>query len=213
MIQGNSLETELAAKKIDADKIVELVSADPKLIESVLQGLSNKAPRVKFGCSKSLLLLSEKYPELLYTKIEGIFGLLDCPNQILKWNGTVILGNLAAVDGNRRIKSALPKIFGFLSCGELITANNAIHALGKIGRAFPEEQGKITSRLLGIGRAVFDTDECRNIAIGKSILALETFIDPAKARKNVREFVRIHAGNRRPATAAKAKSFLRKCSF
>jgi hypothetical protein len=211
MGKEQAFQAELSVKKIDADKIVSLVLADQSLIDRMFQELSSKMPRVKFGCSKSLLLLSEKYPELLYPKIEGIFGMLDSPSQILKWNAIAILGNLAVVDRDRRIKNVLRKLYGFLSCEELITANNAISALGKIGRAFPEEQERIVSRLLGIERAVFDTEECRNIAIGKSILALGMFIDPVKARKNVVAFARNQTGNSRRATAEKAKTFLRKC--
>ena len=121
-----------------------------------------------------------------------------------------MIGNLAAVDRNRRIRSMLPKFYQFLSGGELITANTTIVALAKIGCAFPEEQRRITSRLLGIEHAVFDTDECRNIAIGKSILTMEMFVNPAKVRKEVLEFVRRQTENKRKATANKAKAFMRK---
>lgn len=210
MSREASFQSALANKELDAEILAASVQSDPKLLESLFQELTSKIARVKFGCSKSLMLISEQYPSLLYPKIEKVFSMLDSPNQILKWNAIAILGNLAAVDSERRIRSVLPKLYAFLSCGELITANNTINALGKIGRAFPEEQAKITSLLLKIERAAFETDECRNIAIGKSILALQMFVDPAKSRKDVKEFARAQIGNRRPATAAKAKSFLKK---
>ena len=210
MRREESLKSELAADKIDAEKIVLLIKADPSLVDSVLRELSNKAARVRFGCSKSLLVLSEKRPDLLYPKVEKIIGLLESENQVLKWNAIAMLGNLAALDQGRKIRAVLQRFYGFLSSGELITANNAIAALGKIGRAFPEERKSIVLHLLGIGKAVFDTDECRNIAIGKSILAIEMFLDPAEARKEVLDFVKSQTDNRRKATAEKAKAFLHK---
>lgn len=210
MSQEERFQAELEAKKVDAESMVSLILTDLNLIDRVLQELSNKVPRVKFACSKSLLLLSERCPDLLYTRIEKVFELLESGNQILKWNAIAMLGNLAAVDRNRRIRRVLRKFYQFLSGGELITANNTISALAKIGCAFPEEQGRITSRLFGIEHAVFDTDECRNIAIGKSILAMEMFVNPVKVRKEVLEFVRRQTENKRKATANKAKAFMRK---
>jgi len=205
-----ALQAAIAAQKVDAENIAGLVMADHALIGLVLSELSNKAPQVRFACSKSLLLLSERCPDLLYPRIDGIFELLESENQIIKWNMIAIVGNLAAVDSRCRIRSVLRKLYGFLSGGELITANHAIRALGKIGRAFPEERARITNRLLGIEQAVFDTAECRNIAIGKSILALEMYLDAVKIQKKVLKFARNQISNSRKATAAKARAFLRK---
>jgi hypothetical protein len=50
--------------------------------------------------------------------------------------------------------------------------------------------------------------ECRNIAIGKAILALEMFRDPANPGKAVLDFVGRQTGNSRRATANKAKAFI-----
>ena len=205
-----ALESQLALKKIDAEKIVELILAEHDLVDHVIQGLSDKLARVRFGCAKSLMVLSQRRPDVLYAKIGRILDLLESENQILKWNAIIMLGNLAAVDHEHLIRGVLPKLYGFLSGGKLITANNTMAALGKIGRAFPEEQGRITSQLLKIEHAQFPTDECKNIAIGESILAMGMFIEPAKARKEVLEYVQGQTGNRRNSTAEKAKLFLQK---
>jgi len=213
MAQGNSSHTKLTISNTNADAILADVLADNKPLELVFQGLSSGVSRVKFGCSKALLLLSQKRPDLLYGRIERIVELLDSENQILKWNAIAILGNLAAVDTKHQIKSHLKKLFGFLACGELITANNAIAALGKIAYAFPDERRRITAQLLGIEHNKFDTDECRNIAIGKAILAIEVFLDPGKPAKSVFDFVRRQMENPRMATAKKAKAFSGKCGL
>jgi hypothetical protein len=211
MSREKSLKAALTAPKIDADRIVALIASQPKLVDSVFLGLSSPVPRVRFGCSKSLLLLSEQYPDLLYPKINGVLALLENENQIIKWNAIAMIGNLAGVDRDCRIGPVLPKLYGFLSCGELITANTGIIALGKIARAFPSEQTRITERLLGIGQAAFPTGECRNIAIGKTILAMEMFLDLAVVQEDVLHFAQTQTFNSRRATAAKARAFLNKC--
>ncbi len=208
MSYEKQLQAELEKKKIDPAKIAGLISADSSLVDSIFDQLSSKNPGLKFGCAKSLLLVSEKSPGLLCPNIARIFELLDSENQILKWNAIAILGNVAAVGLKFQIRSVLPKIYGFLSGGELITANHAIAALGKIARAFPEEQETIASRLLSIEHAPFPTDECRNIAIGKSLLALGMFPSSGNVQTEVIEFARRQTRNTRTATAEKAKTLL-----
>ena len=208
MVKNNSVFSDLAVGETTAEIIQNGVAADKIPIASVFEGLSSSLSRVKFGCSKTLLLLSERHPELLRGSIDTIVELLDSKNQILKWNAIAILGNLAAVDAEGRIRSLLKKMYGFLAGGELITANNAIAALGKIARAFPEERKRIVAQLLGIERQSFDTDECRNIAIGKAILALGMCCDPADPGKPVLDFIGRQTGNSRKATANKVKAFI-----
>ena len=210
IVMGNSFCLESAAGTVKAESIRDEVAAGTMPLSYVFEGLSSRLPRVKFGCSKALLLLSEKYPELLRGNIDQVAAFLNSENRILKWNASAILGNLAAVDAEGRIRSQLKKLYGFLAGVELITANNAIAALGKIARAFPGERKAIAGQLVGIERRTFETDECRNIAIGKAILALEMFCDLAKPGKPVLDFVCRQTGNPRSATADKARAFLAK---
>jgi len=210
MDPNNSVYAELAPGKISAEALMTDVLTDRRPLESIFQGLSSKTARVKFGCSKTLLLLSEKHPELLREKIDRIVELLDIENQILKWNAISIIGNLAASNFKDRIKRQLKRMYGFLACGELITANNAIAALGKIACAFPEERKRIAGRLARIEHMKFDTAECRNIAIGKAILAIEMSVDPEMPGKTEIDFARRQLKNPRKATADKAKAFIEK---
>jgi hypothetical protein len=196
--------------EIDPASILAGVQSDRKMLNAVFLGLSSSLPRVKFGCSKLLVLLSEADPEILYDKIDAVIELLKSENQILKWNAISILGNMARIDRDDRIKGLLPYLYKLLSSGELVTTNHAIAALGKIARNFPDKQKTAVSKLLAIEHGQFETGECKNIAIGKVVLALQMFIDPTHAGKAVLSFVERQTKNRRPATASKARSFLRK---
>jgi hypothetical protein len=206
----NAILSDTSIEKISAESIADLILKDRQFLESAFQWISNGPPGTKFRCSKALMLLSESHPNLLYSRIQGIVDLLESENQILKWNAIAILGNMASEECKSVIDGILPRMYASLSCGELITANHAISALGKIGRVFPEKKGKIIARLLKVEGYAFDTDECRNIAVGKVILALEQLMDFSKANKKLAEFARRYVDNRRPATAKKAKQFLRR---
>jgi hypothetical protein len=206
----SAILSEASAEKISAESIAERILKDRQPLDSVFVVISNGPPGDRFRCSKALLLLSESNPRLLYPGIQDIVNLLESKNQILKWNAIAILGNLASEECKSVMDGILPKLYGFLSCGELITANHAIATLAKIGRAFPEKKKKIIPQLLKVEGYAFDTDECRNISVGKVILALEELMDSSKANKTLAEFARRHVDNGRPATAKKAKEFLRR---
>ena len=206
----NAILSEASAEKISAESISERIIGDRQFLDPVFQLISSGPPGDKFRCSKALLLLSESNPRLLYSRIQDIVNLLESKNQILKWNAIAILGNMASEDCKSVLEGTLQKLYAFLSCGELITANHAIAALGKIGRVFPEKKKNIITRLLKVEGYTFDTDECRNIAVGKVILALEQLIDFSKANEKAAEFARRNVGNGRPSTAKKAQGFLRR---
>jgi hypothetical protein len=157
-----------------------------------------------------LLLLSAKRPEILYPHVSRFVDLLDSKNQILKWNAIVVLGNMSQVDQGRRCKRLLPRFYGLLPAGELITATNAVAALGKIAYACPGKRSEIANELMKVERYRYGTDECRNIALGKVILSLASFVDRDQPDQKIIKFVRRQAANPRPATAKKARLFLKR---
>ncbi|MEW5816265.1 MAG: hypothetical protein AB1798_12820 [Spirochaetota bacterium] len=57
---------------------------------------------------------------------------------------------------------------------------------------------------------VYETDECRNIALGKVILALGTYVLQLKDKSEVIHFIERQTNNSRNATRKKAEQVLRK---
>ena len=204
------LNSELVASKIDSSRVVDLIVSNHGLVDIVFHELSNKSPRVRFGCSKSLVSLSEKNPAALLKKTNAIIGLLGSDNRILKWNAIAMIGNLVAADSHEPRDAELHRLYRFLLSGELITANHSIAALAKIARAFPKKRRQIIKQLLAIEQAEFVTGECRDIAIGKVILAVgEIFGQDKILSPDAAEFAMRQVSNRRKATAKKAESLLR----
>ena len=102
------------------------------------------------------------------------------------------------------------KLFGLLNAGNLITANHAIAALSDIALVKHEHRAKITDELLRVEHYNYETDECRNIAIGKATLAISTYFDKLEDKERTIEFVRRQTKNTRNATRKKAEQFLKK---
>ncbi len=121
-----------------------------------------------------------------------------------------VIGALARVDKAKAVDKLMGKLFGLLNAGNMITAHHAITALTDIALARPEFQAEITNELLRVEHYNYDTVECRNISIGKVILAISTCFSQLENKEAVIEFVRRQTRNTRNATKKKAVQFLKK---
>ena len=175
-----------------------------------LADLSSKDPKIKYGCAKNLLAVAKENPAEIYPELDFFVRLLDSENNIIKWTAIDIIGNLARVDEAKKIDALLGKLFGLLNTGKMITANHAIMALSDIALAKPEYRQKITGELLKVERYNYDTDECRNIAMGTVIQAIGSYYNELEDREAAIEFVRRQTQNSRNATRKKAEKFLTK---
>jgi hypothetical protein len=172
--------------------------------------LLSKDPKVKYGCARSLLAVAKENPAELYPRLDFFVSLLDGENKILKWTATDIIGHLARVDRAGNVDKLMGRLFSLLSAGNLITANHAITALANIALAKPEHRNRITDELLKVEYYSYDTDECRNIAVGRVVLAVGSYFNQLGRREATIEFVRRQMKNTRNATRKKAEQFLRK---
>jgi hypothetical protein len=172
--------------------------------------LLSKDPDVKYGCARRLLAAAKEDPTQLYPRLDFFLSLLDGENRILKWTAIDIIGELARVDGAGKVDKLMVRLFDLLGAGNMITANHAIDALANVALAKPEHQDRITGELLKVEHYSYDTDECRNIAMGAVILAMGSYFDRLPDKEAAVEFVRRQTKNTRNATRKKAEQFLRK---
>ena len=173
-------------------------------------GLDAPAARVKFGCLKDLRRLSEEAPQLLYPDFDRFARLLDHPNSIYRWNAAHILANLARVDRSRKLAPLLDKFLRPIGGPQMIGAANVIQAAAVIAAAQPRLADALAAGILTVDRAKYETEECRNVAIGHAIQSLDRFFESIPRQRAVLGFVRRQLGNPRPATRRKAERFLKK---
>jgi len=173
-------------------------------------GLDAPAARVKFGCLKDLRRLSEEAPQLLYPDFDRFARLLDHPNSIYRWNAAHILANLARVDRSRKLAPLLDKFLRPIGGAQMIGAANVIQAAAVIAAAQPRLADALAAGILTVDRAKYETEECRNVAIGHAIQSLDRFFELIPRQRAVVSFVRRQLDNPRPATRRKAEKFLKK---
>jgi hypothetical protein len=179
------------------------------MIEELLQGLESGKPRVRYAAAKALRQCSEQDPARLYPHIDRFIALTEGDNTFLRWGSQRILGNLAAADCDHKLEAALGRILAPISGHELIGAANAIAAAARIACANPKLADRIATALLKTDRAEYATPECRNVAIGHALRALDRFFPNVRNRRHVLSFARKQLDNSRPATRKHAERFLK----
>lgn len=200
----------LANKKIKPEKAAEEVANNFKLLDEIIEGISSDKATVRFGCAKILQILSRKHPEQLYLKWNFYVKLLDHKNNILKWNAIIIIANLTRADKDKRFEKIFDKYFGLIKDPKMITAANVVGHSAIIAKAKPELTEKITKKLLEVEKGKWETSECKNIVLGKTILAFGEFFDQIKGKEKMIEVVKRQLDNSRNATKKKAEEFLGK---
>ena len=200
----------VAKKKNKAEVLAERVIRNPKLLPELLEGISSERAGIKFKSAKILKIISEERPELLYLKWDFFEKLLDCENNIIKWNAMDVIANLSGVDSRNRFDKIFRKFYGMLYEGSLITAAHVVGNSWKIAKANPGLSSRITNELLKIEKIPLPTKECRNILKGHAILSFSEYFDQIKEKGKVISFVRKELKNSRNATRSKAEKFLKK---
>lgn len=145
------------------DIIIE-IEKDFKLLQAVYEGIESSNKRIKNGSAKIFNILSQKHPNELYPRFDFFASLIESEDNIIKWNAIVVAGNLAFVDVENKIASILSVLFKLLSDETMITAAHAIESLGKIVKANPAFNQKISKQLILV-ETISRNEECRNILL------------------------------------------------
>jgi hypothetical protein len=209
-MKTNTLQTEINKKRITIEKLADTVVSRPDLLQEAFDGLGADTARVKYGCLKLFRIISESNPEILYPETGRFIQLLDSGNNIFKWGSIIIIGNLAAVDSERKIDRILDRYLLPISGHVMITAANVIGGAGKIARAKPQLADQIARSVLQVETANYQTEECRNVAIGHAIASFVLFFEHLKQPQPVIEFVKRQLNNRRNAVRKKAAEFMKR---
>ncbi len=94
----------------------------------------------------------------------------------------------------------------------MITASNVVKGAPKIAKSKPALTERVTRELLKVEKAKYQTDECRNIALGIAIKSFEQFFDQVEDKAAVIKLIKKQLNNSRNATQKKAADFLKKHS-
>jgi hypothetical protein len=214
-MQKNNILDQVASKGADLSVLADQLIKDSKQIPILIEALKTEKSAKKFSYEKVLRLVSAKQPTSIYPYFDFFCSLLDHDNNFLKWGAIMTIANLTAADDQKKFEALFPKYFAPISGPTMVTAANIIGSSVTIAQAKPALTDAIAREILKVEKTKFIlkgqlSPECRNVAIGHAISALDGFFDKLTDKADVLKFVKRQLKNTRKPVAKKAEQFLRK---
>jgi len=206
---------QISKKGADIGAIADRLIKNSRQIPAVVKALQTEKSAKKFAYEKTLRLISERAPGLVYPFFDVFVELLDSDNSFLKWGAIISVANLTVVDSQNRFETVFRKYYAPICGPTMVTAANIIGGSSVIARAKPDLVDSITNELLKVEKAKFLTKgmpspECRNVAIGQAIDSFDEFYNLIGLKTKVMGFVRRQLKNTRIQVVRKAERFIKK---
>ena len=198
---------DLNTKDVDVESLARQASEDEELLSELVAGLSARQERVGYNCLRTLLLVGEEHPELLYPHWDLFVELLRSENTYFKLRGANLIAAVVCVDTENRFEGLLDEYYDLLDGTSVIAAAYVAGNSGKIARAKPALQGKIRDRLFGIDHT-HHPPQRRDLIKGRAVEAFGEYFEEAEAKDQILEFVRRQLEADSPRTRKEARKFL-----
>ena len=202
------MSAKLNNKNIDIKAVAKKALKDDKLLAELLDNLWSKNETVRYNSHKILFFITEEHPQTLYSKWDYFVQFLDSDNTYHKLSAILLLANLTKVDKKNKFEKLLNRFYDLLNDKSFITAAYVAGASGKIARAKPKLQTRITNRLLNLDKT-HHNPERRDLVKGAAIESFKEYYEEAKNKKKILDFVKGQLKSRSPKTKKTANEFIK----
>jgi len=196
-------------KSINIEAVAKKALKDDKLLAELLDNLWSKNETIRYNSHKVLFFITEEHPQTLYSNWDYFVKFLDSDNTYHKLSAVLLLANLTKVDKDNKFEKVFDRFYGLLNDKSFITAAYVAGASGKIARAKPKLQTRITNRLLSIDKT-YHEQERKDLVKTSIIEAFEEYFDQTRNKKRIIEFVKKQLNCKSPKTRKTAKEFLKR---
>jgi len=204
-----SVSSDLGKKGGSVESIAKKALKDEELLSELLRGIISKEDQVRYNSFRSLLIISEEHPEVLYPHWDYFSSLLTSENSYHRYIAVYMIANLTRVDTEDEFERISNEYLNLLNDKSVMVAGHLAGNLGKIAKAKPHLQTKITNMLLDIDKA-YPRPERRDLIKGSAIESFSEYFEEAKDKKRIIEFVKEQLECKSPKTRKVAKEFLKK---
>ena len=196
-------------KNIDIKAVAKKALKGDKLLAELLENLWSKNENIRYNSHKVLFFITEQHPQRLYPHWDKLVEFLDSDNTYHKLSAVHLLANLTRIDSKNKFEKIFEKYYGLLDDKSFITAAYVCSASGKIAKAKPKLQAKITNRLLNIDKT-HHQQERKDLVKAAIIEAFQEYYEHVKNKKRIVDFVRKQLDCQSPKTKKAAKEFLKR---
>ena len=142
--------SELNDKDINIEKFAGKAIKNEKILSKLLSGILNKVETIRYNSYNILHYISDKYPEIIYSKFDFFVKMLESSNTYHQNSAVDIIANLTFTDPEKKFEKIFEKYFDLFKIPKTIVPAKLARNSGKIANAKPELQNKITDKLLNI---------------------------------------------------------------
>jgi hypothetical protein len=200
---------DLNRKDVDLDALARQALDDRGTLKGLVEGLSDKRERVGYNCLRALLVVGGEHPELLYPHWDAFVELLASENTYFKLRGINLIAATVGADEDNRFEQIFDRYYDLLDDKSVIAASYVAANSGKIARAKPGLQHKITNRLLSLDQT-HHPPERKDLIKDHAVESFGEFFQESADQSRILEFVRAQLESSSPRTRKKAKEFLKK---
>jgi hypothetical protein len=193
------------------EKAMQLALADGKALKVLLDGVLSKDDTYRYNCFKLLVQISDDHPLVLYPEWDYFVELLSSSNSYHRSIALQIIANLTKADDENRFDGIFDPYFGLLNDEKVVTARYLAQSAGRIVRAKPHLQAKITEKLLEID-GTHHAQGRKDLISADIIGAFEEFFEDSHDKEEILAFVERQLKCSSPKTRKAAKAFLDKHS-
>jgi hypothetical protein len=189
----------------------QLAMADREAFDGILAGLVAQDDVYRYNCFQTLYRLGEEQPQALYPAWDYFVRLLDSDNSYHRSIGAQLLAVTVPADSQaeNRLEGIFDRYFDLLDDDKIVPARQFAQHVGRIARARPELQSRITARLLAVD-GTHHTDSRKDLLKGDVIAALGEFFDESADQERILVFVEQQLACSSPRTRKAAQAFLKR---
>ena len=203
-----SIISDLIDKKITIQNAAEQAIKTESILSELLDGILSKKEEIRFNCHEILLYVSENYPKVLYPQWDYLADLLTSDNHYHRYIAINLIANLVAIDSKNKFEVDFDKYFDNISGEKTMVAGQAAMNAGKIAKAKPNLQAKITEMLLKIDQ--IHRGKQTELMKAHAIAAFNDYFDEALDKEKIIGFMKKSLESDSPKTRKVAKEFLEK---
>jgi len=202
---------DLGEKGVDIEAIAERALENERVLLQLLQGISPNAKKttIRNNSFNALMLLAERHPEVLCSRWDYFVELLKSDNSFSQYPAVHIIATLVEADEDDRFDAIFDSYYSLLDDESVMIAGHVAGVSGKIAKAKPKLQTRITKRLLNIDATHFEPGR-KDLIKSYAIESFDAYFEEAENKEEIVEFVRRQLDCTSPKTRKIAKSFLRK---
>ena len=198
--------SDLGKKSLDIEKLAKKVLKDDNLLFELVENLKSSEETIRYNSYKVLLHITEVRPEVLYSSWDFLEDMLESKNTFWRSSAARLLGNLTMVDSKNKFEKIFDRYYDLLNDSVIIAASITADS-GKIVKAKPKLQSKITNKLLNIDKT---NQKHKDLIKAGAIESFDEYFEEIKVKKKILKFVREQLNCESPKTRKKAKEFLEK---